>query len=259
MKLKMDEAGHVVVSDGKPVYIDSDGKDIAFDAPHTRETLISTRAEAATHRKAKEAAEAALKAFEGISDPAAALKAIDLLKNIDQKKLIDAGQVESVKAEAVKAYEEKLAAQAKSFADERSTLEKERDDIRGQYQNETLAARFANSEFVKSKTILPGAAAQKIFGEHFKIEDGRPVGYDRSGNKLFSPSRPGELANFDEAIEKIVDSYEYRKDILRGTGSGTGKDGDTNRQAGAKLMSRKEYDADPEAGAAKMKEGYRIG
>jgi uncharacterized protein with von Willebrand factor type A (vWA) domain len=31
MKLKLDEAGHVVVSDGKPVYLADDGKEIVFD------------------------------------------------------------------------------------------------------------------------------------------------------------------------------------------------------------------------------------
>ena len=33
MKLKLDENGHVVVSDGKPVYVHEDGKEIPFDAP----------------------------------------------------------------------------------------------------------------------------------------------------------------------------------------------------------------------------------
>ena len=30
---EMDDAGHVVVSDGKPVYLHDDGKDVTFDAP----------------------------------------------------------------------------------------------------------------------------------------------------------------------------------------------------------------------------------
>ena len=33
MKLKFDEQGHVVVQDGKPVYVHDDGKEVPFDAP----------------------------------------------------------------------------------------------------------------------------------------------------------------------------------------------------------------------------------
>ena len=33
MKLKLDDNSHVVVFDGKPVYVHDDGKEILFDAP----------------------------------------------------------------------------------------------------------------------------------------------------------------------------------------------------------------------------------
>jgi hypothetical protein len=69
MKLKLDEAGHVVVQDGKLVFTDDTGKDIAVDYPYTVATISRLNAEAKGHREAKEAAEEKLNAFEGISDP----------------------------------------------------------------------------------------------------------------------------------------------------------------------------------------------
>ena len=80
MKLKLDENGHVAVSDGKPVYVHDDGKEIPFDAPAAMQKISGLNAEAkqyreakgTQHREAKEAAEAKLKAFDGIEDAAAA-------------------------------------------------------------------------------------------------------------------------------------------------------------------------------------------
>ncbi|HHL2868178.1 TPA: hypothetical protein ACQ42N_003730, partial [Acinetobacter baumannii] len=88
---------------GHPVYIHDDGKEVGFDAPRAISKIDELGTEAKNHRLAKEQAEASLKAFEGIDDPAAAKKAIETLKNFDDKKLVDAGEVEKVKAEAIKA------------------------------------------------------------------------------------------------------------------------------------------------------------
>ena len=68
-----------VSADGKPLYTGDDGKEIAFDAVATNTSLRTLRGEAQGHREAKEAAERALKAFEGIEDPAAARKALEEL------------------------------------------------------------------------------------------------------------------------------------------------------------------------------------
>jgi hypothetical protein len=91
MKLKLDEKGNVVVQDGKPVYVADDGKEIAFDAPATRDTITRLNKEAQSHRERAEVAEGRIKDFEGIEDPDKARKALETVKNLDDKKLIDAG------------------------------------------------------------------------------------------------------------------------------------------------------------------------
>ena len=104
MKLKIDEQGHAVLQDGKPVYVHDDGKEVPFDAEQAVTKIASLNAEAKQHREAKEAAEAKLKAFDGV-DVDKAKQALETVANLDAKKLIDAGEVEKVKAEMAKAYE----------------------------------------------------------------------------------------------------------------------------------------------------------
>ena len=73
MKLKTDEQGHAILQDGKPVYVHDDGKEVPYDVPQMLTKIRGLNAEAKQHREATEAAEAKLKAFDGIGDAAAAL------------------------------------------------------------------------------------------------------------------------------------------------------------------------------------------
>src|SRR5690349_21486790 len=99
MKLKLDDKNQVVVQDGKPVYVADDGKEVVFDYPATLATISRLNGEAKGHRERAEAAEAKAKIFEGIEDPVKAREALETVKNLDSKKLFDAGKVEEIKAE----------------------------------------------------------------------------------------------------------------------------------------------------------------
>lgn len=232
MKLKLDAEGHAVLSDGKPVYVHDDGKEVAFDAPGTVATITRLNGEARDHRVAKEKAETDLKAFAGITDPAAALKALETMSSLDQKKLIDAGEVDRVKSEAIKAVEEKYA-----------PIVAERDKLQGELHGEKIGGAFSRSKFIADKLAIPADLAQARFGANFKLEDGKVVAYDQSGNKLYSKASPGNLAEFDEAFELIVDAYPYKDNILKGSGQeGSGAKPGSGGGAGGKTMARTEFD-----------------
>lgn len=212
MKLKLDEQGHVVVQDGKPVYVHEDGKEVPFDAPAAMNKISSLNAEAKQHREAKDEAQAKLKAFDGIDDAEAAKKALATLKNLDDKKLIDAGEAERVKAEAIKVYEEKLTAA------EAETLK-----VRQQFHNELIGGSFARSKVIAEKLAIPADVAQAFFGKHFGIsEDGRIVAKDADGNEIYSRTKPGEKAGFEEALEALIDAYPNKDGILKGGNSSGG-------------------------------------
>lgn len=250
MKLKLDDQGHVVVQDGKPVYVHDDGKEVAFDAPGTVSTISRLNGEAKSHRERAEAAEQALKGFEGITDPAAALKALSTVKNLDDKRLVDAGEVEKVKAEAIKAIEEKYAPYLK-----------ENETLKGQLNSHLIGGAFASSKFIAEKFAAEGPAgveiARALFAANLKVEDGKVVGYDGNGGKLYSRARPGELASADEAIELLVDAYPYKNSILKGSGANGGGAGHGSGNGdGKKSASRAQFDAmDPVQRSQFMREG----
>lgn len=210
MKLLLDANGNVVLRNGKPVYVHDDGTEVEFDAPAAVSKITALNNEAKGHRlEAKEAKEK-LASFDGIEDAEVARKALETVKNLDQKKLIDAGEVEKVKKEVATVYEGRLAEKDKVISEKDGYI----------YKLE-VSNRFTASPFIAEKTTLPPDLAEAYFGKHFKVEDGKTVAYI-GDDKVYSRKNPGELAEFEEAIEQIVDKYPMKDRILKGkTGSGS--------------------------------------
>jgi len=250
MKLKLDAEGHVVVDDGKPVYTDDAGADIAFDVVGTKATIARLNGEAKGHREAKEAAVDALKAFDGISDPQAAIKALETVGNIDAKQLIDAGQIEVVKAEITKVFQGQLDEKDAEIGTLTSTL-----------NGEVIGGSFARSKFIADNMAIPAGLVQAQFGKSFSLENGKIVSKDASGNPIYSKANPGELAGFDEALGWLVGQYPEKDKILKGSGGqGSGaQNGNGSGAPGNKTMTRAEFDGyDQYERAAKFKDGFKV-
>lgn len=253
MKLKtvtIDGKTYAEVQDDKPIYLDTDGKEVAFDAPGTRDKISQLNREAQGHREGKESVERALKAFEGM-DAAKAREAIEKLGNIDAKKLIDAGEVETVKAEIAKSYQ----TQIDDLKNELASTKGQTADLRREYA-------FAGSKFVADKVAIPLPFLQKTYGSAFKEEDGKLVGYDANGQKIYSRANPGELASFDEALELLISADPYKDHILKGTtkpGGGAPNSGGGNG-GGSKTITRADFNAlSPDAQRAKVTtEGFTV-
>ena len=215
MKLKLTSEGHAVVQDGKPVFVHDDGREVAFDAVGTVATIARLNAEAKGHRERAEAAEAALKPFEGIEDAAKARKALEMVANLDQKKLVDAGEKDRAIAEAIKAVEDKYL-----------PIVKEADTLKGQLHSHMVGGAFSRSKYIAEKFATKGPAgveiAQALFGNRLKVEDGKVVAYDANGAKLYSRSRPGELADTEEAIELLVEAHPHKAHLIVGSGASGG-------------------------------------
>ena len=59
----MDENGHAVIEDGKPVYVHDDGKDVPFDALQATNKIATLNEENAGRRKKNEEFETVLKTY----------------------------------------------------------------------------------------------------------------------------------------------------------------------------------------------------
>lgn len=252
MKLKVvviEGVTYAVVSDDKPVFVGDDGKDVAVDVANTTTTITRLNGEAKAHRERADAAELKLKTFEGITDPVAAKTALETVKNIKDGELIAAGKVEEIKLAAKRAAEEQVAAANKTNAEELTRAKEESAKLSGQLHSTMIGGGFSRSKLVTDpkhplSLIIPADLAEARFGKHFKVEDGKVVGYyDDGKEKIFSRSRPGEVADFDEALEQLVEKYPGKDQIIRGTGnSGTGTRANTNNNGnGGKQMTRAEF------------------
>lgn len=252
MKIKTVEIegkSYAVLSDDKPVYVHDDGKEVPFDAPQTVATITRLNSEAKAHREGKETAEAALAKFAGIEDPAAAIAALSTVKNLSDKKLVDAGEVEKVKTEAIKAVRAEF-----------EPIVKERDSLKNALHKETIGGRFSRSKFIADKLVTPVQMVEATFGKHFTLKDDRIVATGHDGKEIYSPVRHGELADFDEALEILVDGSPFKSSILKGSGGGGG--GAENKGGGdaaSKTISRPDFDALSQADrAAKVKDGFKV-
>lgn len=242
MKLKTEEVNGktyaVVDSNGRVLY-DNDGKEFAFDAAQTYGKIQELTNESKTHREARESAEAKVALFKDI-DPAKYKEAVDALSKIDQKKLIDAGEVDKVKESIAQSYEQKL-------AEERKAL----DTLRAQYEGEKLTAAFASSKYINEQLAVPPDMAKATFGSQFKIDNGQIKAYDAHGNLIYSRVNPGSPADFEEAFTQIVEGYQYKDRILKASNqNGTG--GDQKGGGPKKTYTRAQFNELPANEQAKV-------
>ncbi|MEO0250362.1 MAG: DUF6651 domain-containing protein, partial [candidate division WOR-3 bacterium] len=195
MKLKLDKDGHVVVQDGKPVYVHDDGKEVPFDAPAAVAKIAEVNEEAKKHRlKAKELQETVdlFKSLHGEEDPKEwakkAEKALATVKNLDDKKLIEAGEVENLKKSISESYEKKLQEAAEQIKSKDSQIYKL-----------MVSARFASSPFIAEKTTLTPDIAEARFANAFRIENLALGRYPRR-IRLVAFAVPEIHPNHDEII-----------------------------------------------------------
>lgn len=159
-----------------------------------------------------------LKSFDGI-DP---VKVRELLKAQDdaakaaeeaeRKRLADAGDFERLKAMMVEAHQKELA-DAKAAAEaNRSALE----SALAQIQDLTVGQSFSQSEFVSKELVLTPAKARVVYGNHFDVEDGKVVAYDKpkgAAERTKLVDGQGQPLAFEAALKKLVES-DPEKDAL---------------------------------------------
>ena len=222
------EGDTIAIENGNPVYLDAAGNKMVVEVG----TISRLNGEAKTHRERAEKAEKALKPFEGL-DAAAARDAFDKLSKIDQKKLIDSGEVDRVREEVGKSYAEKMGG-----------IEKERDGYKSNYENLLKNSTLNGSRYIDDNIAIPKDIFIKQFGDNFRVEDGKVVPYDSNGNKIYSTKRASEIATVDEALEAIVNNYANKDAILKApTQRGQGNGGGGGNRGGGRTMTRAAFDA----------------
>lgn len=237
MAWKMDGEA-IALKDGNPIWVGNDGNEIAADYGHALGKINELTGESTSRKHKLREYEDKLKPLDGIDNPAEFLaearKAMDTMKNLDAKKLIDAGEVDKVKGEVQKAMQAKI--------DEANARAEQ---IEATLNREMIGGRFSRSKYIADKLAIPPDLVEARFGANFKIEDGKVVALDQTGNKIFSREKPGDLADFDEAVSILVENYPHKASILKGsTASGGGAQGGNGggSDKGGKTITRATFD-----------------
>lgn len=237
-KPKLNEAGQLELKDGLPVFVDPDGKDSTFDPTSMHAKIIDLGRENKTVREKLEAHQQRLKAFDGIEDLAGyrtqADKAMESLKNLkDSRDVQDVAKVEAIKAEMRKAsdeLEQKLKTQFTTREAELTELTKRKER---QIRQLIVSNEFSRSPFFSGtdpKTTLTADVAEAFFGRAFDVREDKAggvnlVALDERGDPLLSRERIGENANFNEAMQILIDRYPNKAAIMRVKGGGSGGTG----------------------------------
>lgn len=239
----LNEAGDAVKVNekGLPLVFDPDGdnKEFAIDAINVYTQVPALRTEAKQHREAKEALENKFKMFteagleipEGDEDfksfASEVTKALETVRNLEDKKLIEAGEVESIKAQAQEAMQGKLEEQKKSYEKKLQQEKEALEDRDAAIFQLMVADKFNTSKFVEDKLNMTPKMARAYFGNHFKVEkngDGKRsvIGYFPNGDKIFSTESPGDPADFDECLHHLVEKDTDKAALLAGDGASGG-------------------------------------
>ena len=165
--------------------------------------LMKHKADAKASKEALDQATARLKDFDGLD--AAQLRG--LLSQKAEAELKDAekrGEYDRIIAQVRQDAEARVnavAAEKEDFAKRLADSQKQIDEL-------TIGSSFRGSKFVNEETVLTGEKARKLYGDHFEIEGGEIVAYDKPrGSSDRTPlvdPRSGSKLNFDDALEKIV-------------------------------------------------------
>ncbi len=241
---KTNAEGQIEMKDGNPVYVDAGGVERAMDANR----ITQLNGESQGYRTRAETAEASLKAFEGL-DAVKAKEALDVVSKLDQKQLIDAGEVDKVRSEIESAFKTQLTEAQTAL----ESANRKVDDMR-------LSSAFGGSKFVAEHVNAPVDMVRSTFGNNFKVENDTLVPYDANGNKIYSAERPGEVAGFEEGLKILIHSRDDKDSLLlTKPRSGSGNEGGGGAPGQGKTLSRAEFAAlqphEQAAFAAEAREG----
>lgn len=258
----------IVVQDGHPVWVYDDGKESPFNAESALKKISDVTAESVGRKEKIREYETKLEALNGIDNPAAFVKkaneALETVKNLDDKKLIDAKEVETLKASVAATFNEKINGMEKAFATKEQEYQDTIDKSQSTISDLLIRGQISQASFISDKTVLTPTIAFDVFKNNFKIEevDGehKAVAVRKDGTKIMSLKDPGSFANVNEALETLVSEHPDKDRLLKGIdgGGGTPPGGNKTPFTGKTLTRQAFNGLDQVARAKFVKDGGRV-
>jgi hypothetical protein len=195
-----------------------DGKGAGGRKPSDEEARLikeNMRKKEALERANNELAKAqeALKKFDGI-DPEAVRKLLDDQRSAEEKQLEAKGEWDRLKTRMAEAH----GAEVNTL---KAQIEKLTNDLKGAQSQMTelsIGSQFSQSKFIAEELTLTPSKARVVYGDHFDVENGQVVGYDKprgAANRTAIVDQYGNAVNFEEALRKIVESDPDKEHLLK--------------------------------------------
>ncbi len=143
----------------------------------------------------------------------------------EQERLKKAGDFEALTTQMAEQHTNELSAKDAELS-ESQALNKQ---LQSQIIELTVGADFSQSKFLAEETVLPANKARRLYGDHFEVQDGKVVGYDKPANaenRVLLVDGQGTPVPFETAISRIIDADSDRDSIIR-----------SKQKAGAKSSS----------------------
>ncbi|MFW9899726.1 MAG: DUF6651 domain-containing protein [Candidatus Thorarchaeota archaeon] len=229
---------------GDPIWVhEKDGVEAPIDAKHYFNKIPELLEEKRQLKEAKKQLEGEFNEhrskYEDIEDPQAALKALEIVANLDSKKLIDAKKVDQLRNQMKEDFDKAMEKERTVHKDEVDSLKAQLEDQKKTNYGLTVSNSFKSSKLLAGPDAIVGVPVDMIedkWGKNFSTEivDGKPVtvGHYDDGRPILSDVKPGEFASFDEALKKLIDVYPNKAGILKGkqqSGGGVGV-GNANKE-----------------------------
>lgn len=198
-------------------------------------------------QKAQDELSALKKSVEGL-DLDAVRKLLAEQKSAEEKQLEARGEWDRLKARMA----EEHGKQTKALQDQIALLQGEIGSKTKDVNELTIGTAFGQSDFIQKELVLPPSKARVLYADHFDLEAGKVVGYDKprgSADRTALVDASGTPISFDAALRKIVEADPERDHLLKSrVRSGAGSDskkpitdlaakGDTNPTAVSKIAT----------------------
>jgi len=274
LKYKSLENGSIDVDDnGNPiVFDDEDDKfvPIGLNAIHLYSKIPELQNEAKRYREDRDKYKSRIEKFgeldpEEVHDKLKAIEGIDLAKakealatvaNLDQLDRDRNIEIEKIKDQVGEAYKNKIREIDDSHTRKVGALEDAINKKDSAIRDLLIKGAFDSNAFIKEQTVIPSDMAYARFGGYFRVDEdeGRlkvvavhpfnGINY-QAGDPIYSLSRPGDIAQPEEAIEILINEYPNKDSILRTTVGGSAAGGNTSGTASKRAELERLKDMNP--------------
>lgn len=158
-------------------------------------------------------AQDALKKFEGV-DPDEIRRLLSEKKTAEEKQMEAKGEWDRLKTRMAEEHGKEIGTLQTRIEELTAQLK----GTQGQMNELSIGSQFSQSKFISDELTLTPAKARVIYGEHFDLEDGKVVGYDKprgAPNRTAMVDQYGSAVPFEEALRKIVEADPEKDHLLK--------------------------------------------